>query len=424
MRSRTTEAQLSVLYLTGRTIAKKMREMKPIAMLPFETEVYTDDRKTYVYRLGQSVPTIHWLEDGKAFEAQWRSHSGTPPATRVVVADGKMTADEAYGLACQGTALLWRGDFQEARQMLNALGNRADRRKRRSRTSAATSIAGPAEAFHLYRQARSQRARLLNALLIPLNDDYTIPLRRAPDIRQACTEAYGPAETASVTSLRALLGVIGAHEWRVKGIELPEAGGRIHPHFGVFAPIRREYVDLVSTTVLPAACASSSVAFDIGTGTGVLAAVLARRGIERVVATDLDPRALACARENVRQLGLSERVDVVQADLFPDRSRGARDLQSAMDSCAAELAHGKRNLRSRKPNAARIFGKAAGASGAGRRGVVDPFRSGGASGLTDSRAVARRVRSCGVARPGPKRCAAATSASRRQNGSAPYRACG
>jgi SAM-dependent methyltransferase len=265
-----------------------------------------------------SVRMIQWLDGGKAFEALWRSHNGTPPATRVVVADGKMTADEAYGLACQGTALLWRGDFQEARQMLRALGNRADRRQGRSRTSAALAIARPAEAFHLYRQARSQRARTLNALLIPLDDDYAIPLPGAPDIRQACAEAYGPANTASVASLRALLGVIGAHEWRTRGIELAEAGGRIHPHFGVFAPIRREYVDLVSTTPLPAVCASSSVAFDIGTGTGVLAAVLARRGVERVVATDIDPRALACARENVRQLGLSERIDIVRADLFPD----------------------------------------------------------------------------------------------------------
>jgi len=260
------------------------------------------------------VPIIQWLEDGKAFEAQWLSYNGTPPASRVVVADGKMTADEGYGLACQGTALLWRGDFQEARQMLTALGNRADRRRRKSRPSTVS----PSEAFHLYRQAKSQRARTLNALLIPLNADYTIPLRRAPDIRQACIEAYGPTDAASVTSLRALLGAVGAHEWRTKGIELPEAGGRIYPHFGVFAPIRREYVDLVSTTPLPAVTASSSLAFDIGTGTGVLAAVLARRGIERVVATDLDPRALECARENVQQLGLSERVNVVQADLFPE----------------------------------------------------------------------------------------------------------
>lgn len=264
---------------------------------------------------------IHWLEDGKAFEARWLFPGDAPPATRIVIADGKMSADEAYGLACQGTAILWRGDFQEARQMLSAMGKRADRREnrthRRTRTSA-TSPAGSADAFHHYRQARSRRARTLNALLIPLNVDYSIPLRRAPDIRQACTAAFGPADTASVTSLRALLGVIGAHEWRTKGIEIPEAGGRIHPHFGVFAPIRREYVDLVVSTPLPGACKTSGVAFDIGTGTGVLAAVLARRGTERVVATDLDPRALACARENIGRLGLSDRVDVVQADLFPE----------------------------------------------------------------------------------------------------------
>lgn len=261
---------------------------------------------------------IHWLEDGKAFEARWHSHGDASPPTRLMIADGTMTADEAYGLACQGTALLWRGDFQEARQMLVALGKRADRPRRKSRASAKKADTNPAEAFHQYRQARSQRARTLNSLLMPLNDDYTIPLRRAPDIRAACEEAFGPATTASVTSLRALLGVIGAHEWRMKGLEIPEAGGRIHPHFGVFAPIRREYLDLVSTTPLPAACAASSVAFDIGTGTGVLALILARRGVERVVATDLDPRALACARENIQQLGLTGRVEVVQADLFPE----------------------------------------------------------------------------------------------------------
>ena len=210
--------------------------------------------------------------------------------------------------------------------MLAALGKRADRAERRtqrrsprgSRTAAATSHADPAEEFHLYRQARSQRARTLAALLIPLNADYSIPLRRAPDVRQACVEAWGPAAAASVTTLRALLGAIGAHEWRTKGIDIPEAGGRIHPHYGVFAPIRREYVDLVSTTPLPDACVSSSVGFDVGTGTGVLAAVLARRGIARVVATDLDARALACARENVARLGLTQRIEVVEADLFPE----------------------------------------------------------------------------------------------------------
>jgi SAM-dependent methyltransferase len=236
----------------------------------------------------------------------------------VVNADDDLTADEAYGLVCQGTALLWRGDFQNARQLLNALARRTERQLRKSRKSAAARLTtSPPEAFHLHRQAQAQRARTLSGLLVPLEADYTIPLRRAPDIRQACVEAYGPEAAPSVASLQALLGVVGAHEWRAKGVEIAAAGGRIHPHYGVFAPIRHEYVDLVATAPLPASCASCSVAFDIGTGTGVLAAVLARRGIQRVIATDLDVRAVACARENVARLGLAEQVEVVQLDLFP-----------------------------------------------------------------------------------------------------------
>jgi SAM-dependent methyltransferase len=262
---------------------------------------------------------VHWTEDGVAHVARWRSERGAPPPARIVIADDRMTADAAYGVACQGTALLWRGDFQNARQMLIALASRADRPSRKRKTSVASATtASQADAFHILRQARSQRARTLGALLVPLDADYGIPLRRAPDIRQACQEAYGPSDGPSVASLRELLGLIGAHEWRVKGIEIPAIAGRIHPHYGVFAPIRREYVDLVAETPLPKAAASVSLAFDIGTGTGVLAAVLARRGIKRVVATDVEPRALACARENVVRLGLSAQVDVVQADFFPE----------------------------------------------------------------------------------------------------------
>lgn len=234
----------------------------------------------------------------------------------MVIADDRTTADDAYGLACQGTALLWRGDFQNARQMLLALAARAERPRKRK--AASLVFTSPAEAFHLYRQARSQRARTLGALLVPLEEDYGITPRRAPDVREACVHAWGPGKGAAVASLRALLGVIGSHEWRTTGIEIAALGGRIHPHYGVFAPIRSEYVDLIASAPLPASSSSSSVAFDIGTGTGVLAAVLARRGLRRVVATDLDPRALACARENLERLGVSQQAELLQADLFPE----------------------------------------------------------------------------------------------------------
>ncbi|OYT93452.1 MAG: hypothetical protein CFE43_04230 [Burkholderiales bacterium PBB3] len=87
-----------------------------------------------------------------------------------------------------------------------------------------------AAGFHLHRQA--QRSRVLGMLLIGFEADYSVPLKRSPDARQACAEAWGPPGAVSVASVAALC------------------------------------------------------AFDIGTGTGVLLAVLARRGIGRIVATD------------------------------------------------------------------------------------------------------------------------------------------
>ena len=253
--------------------------------------------------------SIVWTEDGATRSLCWQSEAGTAPPKKIIVADDRISADEAWRLACEGTALLWRGDFQNARQLLQAMARRIERKPRKA-ADQATKV----ESFHNYRLAQLQRARTLGMLLLPFDDDYRIPLRRAPDVAQACVEAYGAATGPFVASLRELLGVIGAHEWRKKGVDVPALGARIHPHYGVFAPVRGEYVDLVAKAPLPPRC---ELAFDIGTGTGVLAAVLARRGLERIVATDQDPRALACAAENMTRLGLDGRVAVMAADLFP-----------------------------------------------------------------------------------------------------------
>jgi len=258
-------------------------------------------------------PLIHF-NDGTAERAvRWRSESGVAPPKRVVIADDTMTADSAYRLAAEGTALLWRSDFQNARQLLQALMRRIDRPRKVRRKPEAADPA-PGAAFHRHRQAQAQRAHTLSMLLIPVEADYAIPLRRAPDVRLACTEAWGAGTEPSVVSLRELLGLIGAHEWRKKGVDVPALGAHIHPHYGVFAPIRSEYVKLVAAATLPA----QTLAFDIGTGTGVLAAVLARRGVAEVIATENDARALACARDNIARLGLTGQVKVVEADLFPE----------------------------------------------------------------------------------------------------------
>jgi len=260
------------------------------------------------------TPVLVWTGESGPQSVRWRSENGAAPPKRVVAVDDTTPADTAYRLASEGTALVWQGDFQNARQLMNALVRRIDRKPAKPRKPP-PAPSTPVEAFNRHRMAQAQRAHTLGMLLIPVDPGHVIPLRRAPDVQQACEEVFGPADEPYTVSLRELLGLIGAHEWRRKGVEVAALGERIHPHYGVFAPLRSDYLGLVAEAPLPAT--GCALAFDIGTGTGVLATILARRGVERVVATDRDARALACARENLTRLGLDGRVQIVETDLFP-----------------------------------------------------------------------------------------------------------
>lgn len=259
---------------------------------------------------------VEWTESEQTCGARWLPENNGPPPKRIITADDTLNADSAYRLVSQGTSLLWRGDFQNARQLLQALTRRIDKKKKPPR--AGDTSATPHEVFNRHRLQQSQRAQLLNQLLIELDADAGIALRRAPDVQAACRAAVGETREPFLLSLRALQGLIGAHEWRKKGVAVPALAQNIHVHYGVFSPNRGEYIDLVAQAPLP----RTDLAFDIGTGSGVLAAVLARRGIAKVVATDQDPRALACARENIERLGFSQIIELRQADLFPQGKSG------------------------------------------------------------------------------------------------------
>jgi methylase of polypeptide subunit release factors len=273
--------------------------------------------------------SIHWEENGHVHTALWHSENGIAPHKKVVPADDMMTADDAYHLACEGTAILWKGDFQNARQLLQALVRRIDKPSKKSKRagkrvdkSVDTAVKKTAkDIFNQHRLIQSQRARILGMLLIPCNSDHTISLRRAPDVTQACLEAYGNLSESYVISLRELLGVISAHEWRKNGLPiLADGDGEpifVHPHYGVFSPVRGEYIELVCSAPLPKALDVESIAFDIGVGTGVLSIILAMRDVQNIVATDQDERALTCAKENIARLNLGSQIEIVKANLFP-----------------------------------------------------------------------------------------------------------
>ncbi|MBV4395718.1 class I SAM-dependent methyltransferase [Advenella alkanexedens] len=262
--------------------------------------------------------TLSWQENEINHAVQWHSESGARPPRRIVPVNDTLTADEALRLAHEGVGLLWQGDYQNARQLLQAMARRLDKKTARKKEKTATRE-NSRDAFNLYRLGKAQRARLLGMLLIRIEPGFHIALRRAPDVQQACEQVYDHTG-AFVVSLRELLGVIGAYEWRRNGVPVPQAGGKIHPFYGVFSPVRGEYLQLLDQAPLPEGC---QTAFDIGTGTGVLSIILAKRGVPHIVATDLQERAVECARFNIANLGHEDVITVEQRSFFPE---GKADL--------------------------------------------------------------------------------------------------
>ena len=267
-----------------------------------------------------SYPVLVWRTPSGERRAAWLSGLAPPPA-RAGAADDRTTAAAALARARRAEALVYAGDYHNARQLLGAMGRRLDRRAsetRRLDRSAPPPAAGLARAFREERALKQLEHEVLTRLAVPIETGWRVALARAPDVAAACEEALGPMpDGPGLLPLRELLGIVGAHEWRRRGIEVAALGARVHPHYGVYAPVRSEYVDLVAAAASEWPVAGKR-AYDVGTGTGVLALVLARAGARVVVATDVEPAAVACASENAARLGLSDRVEVARADLFPE----------------------------------------------------------------------------------------------------------
>lgn len=262
---------------------------------------------------------LTWEHLGVQGSGRWWSANNRPAPKQVVAVDDRLTAAQAVRYAAQGTAMLWLGDFHNAKQMLSAIDRRVATGGRAAATRPATS---DADEFYRIRQARAQRSRMMSLLLVPLNFDEssgsaTLPLPRAPEIGAAVQFGYGDqpgfGEGRAVVSLQELTGVLSAYQWFLNGVDVPALGAKIHPRYGTFMPTRHEYVDLVARAPLH----DRSLAFDIGTGTGVLAAVLVHRGVEKVVGTDIHQRAVDCANDNFARLGMRESAEAHLADMFP-----------------------------------------------------------------------------------------------------------
>lgn len=236
----------------------------------------------------------------------WRSESDEPAPAALSEVDDQLKADEALKRVRKGEFLKYTGTFQNAKQLLSAMSRRLP-----AVPPSKTSL----DAFRAERRARQLEHQTLSRLVVGLDAEYRLLLQRAPDVSLICKQVWGKAESAlTVVPLKTLLGMQGASEWRRKGLVVPGLEGKLTPHYGVYLPTRTEYVELVRT--LPDVAGRS--VFELGTGTGILSFILLQRGARSVTATDIDPRAVICARENSQQLALADRFTVIESATWPE----------------------------------------------------------------------------------------------------------
>jgi methylase of polypeptide subunit release factors len=126
-------------------------------------------------------------------------------------------------------------------------------------------------------------------------------------------------------SLNDFLAMVGAYEWNRKGVYVNALQSRIYPHFGVFPPTRQDYITLLKGIKIDNTEKCISM-LEVGIGSGILSAILLKQNkVQSVVGTDINPYAIACAQDNFQRLGLDEKVDLYQTDLFPISNSTTKD---------------------------------------------------------------------------------------------------
>lgn len=243
------------------------------------------------------------------------SKLGATPKLAVVELRDAVATSELVKLLQSGH-VVWRGHFSEGKRLLA----RGERLYAKQSAKQSAKKGAPATTFLDMRGMREQQAIFSARFLLHFAEGFELSgVRAAPDLTRECAFAFGSntPPTPFLFPLKELLGVVGGYQWYRRGLPVPQLDGfPLRTHFSVFPP-GPAYLQLVQAALgrlSDSGKLRGALALDVGTGSGVLAALLLRAGAERVVASDSSLRAVNCARENLASLDLLHRVDLRLAD--------------------------------------------------------------------------------------------------------------
>lgn len=259
------------------------------------------------------------------FNHQHFVHDMKEQCSEAVLVNDATSASVATKLLRKDKALflVYQGDYHNARQLLSAIKRRIQL-PRKSPKSLSETIT---DQWLVQRRLIAEQGHQMNRLLIQVDHIHQIQnLRRAPCVSNILSNVFGTRTDPYCMSLRELLGMIGAQQWYEKGIHVSLLEDKIHPHFGVFTPIRQEHFELVDRAAndfLPFMVTNGTgvTLMDVGIGTGVLSAIIMKSGkVNRLIGTDINPKALDCARDNLSRLGQydDQKCELISANIFPE----------------------------------------------------------------------------------------------------------
>jgi len=199
-----------------------------------------------------------------------------------------LAAGESYTLA---------GSYLFAERLLNGLSE----------------LIGKPSGSYEERQATRDRFQAAGRrLAIPVKD-HRIALRHAPYVGFLRTLYAGvPSYRISALDIDAMVQSWSRYD---RGVYMAVLGQAIHPFFGTYAPTRTSHLELFATW-LSSYDGPRELAVDVGTGSGVLAMMLAKAGFPRVLARDTNPNAVESVRRDLERIRGIRAVEPEEADLL------------------------------------------------------------------------------------------------------------
>jgi tRNA1(Val) A37 N6-methylase TrmN6 len=206
---------------------------------------------------------------------------------------------DAAALLCDGTTLLVTDHYRTGVMILAQLGSLLP--------------APPTGASFADRQAHRRTLRAASLCLLAPIKDHRVALEDAGFIG-FLGDLYpeSPSFVLPFVSVQELHGAWNHYE---VGTHLAVVGGRIHPFYGTYAPMRTSHLELFGTWLSQYEGARTR-AVDVGTGCGVLAFMLAKAGFSRVVATDNNPNAIESVERELRRLPEPPALELIHTDLL------------------------------------------------------------------------------------------------------------